>query len=172
MESKSIRALSSGSRRHGELCFLNAGNGTLIVQPAAQLINLNPVASSQIYGNLVGLTAVAGSGLPVVFTETGPAYFYNGISTTTPPANNSVQINFSGVGTVTVNATQAGNGNYLPAPPVTQVFNVGQAPLNITAYPPQVLEQGAPLPAAFPYVIGNPSGGPGGFVNGTKIRLR
>ena len=143
-------------------------NGTIIVQPAAQVITFNPVSSNQIYGNSVAVTAVAGTGLPVTFTETGSAYFNNGINTTTPPTNNSVQINFAGVGTVTVTANQAGNENYLPAPPVTQVFNVGPAPLNITAYPPQVLEEGAPLPASFPYVIGNPSGGPGGFVNGDK----
>jgi len=140
-------------------------NGSLIIQPIAQVINLNPIPSSQIYGNAVPLTAVATSGSPIVFTVAGPGYFYNGISATTPPSNNTVQLNLTGVGSVTVTATQAGGGNYLPAPPLTQVFSVGQAPLNITAYPPQVREQGAPNPV-FPYVIGNPSGGPGGFVNG------
>jgi hypothetical protein len=148
--------------------FSTLVNGTIIVQPMAQAISFNPVSSSQIYGNIVPLTAAAASGLPITFTETGSAYFYNGISTTAPPANNSVQIVFGGIGTVTITANQAGGGNYAPAPPVSQVFSVGPAPLNITAYPPQVFEQGAPLPASFPYVIGNPSGGPGGFVNGDK----
>ena len=143
-------------------------NGNLIVQPLAQVITFNPVSSSQIYGNNVVLTAAAGSGLPVAFTETGSASFNNGISTTTPPTNNSVQINFTGISTATVTANQVGGMNYAPAQPVTQVFSVGPAPLNITAYPPQVIEQGAPLPVSFPYVIGNPSGGPGGFVNGDK----
>jgi MBG domain (YGX type) len=143
-------------------------NGNLIVQAQAQVITFNPAPSSQIYGNIVPLTAVAVSGFPITFTETGPADFYNGISTTAPPINNSVQIVFTGTGTVTVTANQAGGSNFGPAPPVTQVFNVAPAPLDITAYPPQVLEEGAPLPANFPYVIGNPSGGPGGFVNGDK----
>jgi hypothetical protein len=143
-------------------------SGSLIIQPAAQTISFNTVPSGQIYGNLTQLAAAATSGLPVVFTATGPAVFYNGVNTTSPPNSNFVQVDFTGVGTATVTATQTGNGNYQAAPPVTQTVPVGQAPLDIIAAPPQVLEEGAAIPATFPYVIGNPSGGTGSFVNGDK----
>jgi hypothetical protein len=149
-------------------------NGSLIVEAAAQVINLNPVPSSQIYGNFVPLTAVATSGLPVVFTVSGPGRFYNGINTTIPPASTTVQLVLTGVGTVTVTATQAGGGNYQSAPPLTQTFTVGQAPLNIgvainTPVPGvnYIREQGAPNPVFQPTIgVATTTGGPGGFVNG------
>jgi len=78
-------------------------NGSLTVNQAAQTINFNPIPSAQTYGNLIQMTAVATSGLPVTFTTTGPAYFYNGTNS---------EIGLNGIGTVTITATQTGNGNY------------------------------------------------------------
>jgi hypothetical protein len=140
-------------------------NGSLIVGPAAQAITVNPFSTSQMYGTLSPLTAVASSGLPVTFTVTGPAYFYNGTSTTAPPSTNTVQVNFTGVGTVTINATQAGNAEYAPATLFSQTITVGPAPLNIGVAQLYIREQGANNPVFQP-AIGGLAGQPGGFVNG------
>jgi hypothetical protein len=128
--------------------FATFVNGSLTVNQAAQTINFNPIPSAQTYGNLIQMTAVATSGLPVIFTTTGPAYFYNG--------NNS-EIGLNGVGTVTVIATQTGNSNYLPASSVSQTLYVGQFPVDITATNFS-REQGAPNPT-FTYSF------PDGFVD-------
>jgi hypothetical protein len=121
--------------------FVPSVNGSLTVNPSVQSISFNPIPSGQIYGNQVQLAAVATSGLPVTYTTTGPAaQKFAGILT------------LVGIGTVTVTATQPGNGNYLPASSVTQTIPVGRAPLNITvanAY----IEQGAPIPT-FTYTVG------------------
>jgi MBG domain (YGX type) len=138
--------------------FAPTVNGTLIVKAASQAILFNPIPPNQTYGANLILTASASSTLPVTFTLTGPAVFYNGV-------NNEVVLN--GIGTVTVTATQSGNGNYLAAPPVTQTVPVGRAPLNIQAFSTS-REQGAQNPV-FGYFVGCPAGtgpSPGCFVNG------
>ncbi|GGH17440.1 MBG domain-containing protein [Silvibacterium dinghuense] len=123
--------------------FATTVNGTLTVNPAAQTINFNPISVSQTYGNQVQLTATASSGLTPVFTTTGPASFYNNI--------NSLLV-LNGVGTVTVTATQPGNGNYMAAPLLSQTFTVKPAPLNIQVNN-VAREEGAPNPN-FTYQIG------------------
>jgi hypothetical protein len=112
-------------------------NGSLIVQPAAQTIQFNPIPYSQIYGNILQLAATATSGLPVTFKENGPAVSYNGINS---------QLELNGTGTVIITATQAGNGNYLPATPTSQTLNVGPAPLTIGLAQAYSREEGAPNP--------------------------
>ena len=135
--------------------FATPVNGTLIVNGTAQSISFNPVPANQTYGQLLTLTATAvtaagiPSGLPVTFTTTGPAAFYNNI-------NNEVYL--TGVGTVTLTATQAGSGNYTAAAPVSQTLNVAPAPLQVVAKP-FTREQGAPNPT-FTYVIGCPNSNP------------
>jgi hypothetical protein len=114
-------------------------HGTLIVNPAAQVINFNPVATSQSYGQFITLTAAASSGLPVTFTTTGPAIFYNNV-------NNILELN--GIGTVTATATQMGNSNYLAAASVTQTINVAPAPLQVVANS-FTREQGASNPTLY-----------------------
>jgi hypothetical protein len=126
--------------------FATPVNGTLIVNGAAQTINFNPIPAGQTYGQLINLTAASSSGLPVTFTTTGPSIFYNNI-------NNIIEL--KGVGTVTVEATQPGNGNYAAAAPVTQTVVVAPAPLNITANN-FTREQGAPNPT-LTYGIGCPN---------------
>ncbi len=139
--------------------FATPVNGTLIVNQATQVINFNPIPAGQTYGQFVALTAAATSGLPVTFNATGPTIFYNN-------SNNILELN--GVGTVMVTASQAGNGNYLAAPPVIQTINVAPAPLNVTAKPFS-REQGAPNPT-FTYMIGCPPPLPGCFaLNDTDI---
>ena len=121
----------------GNYTFGALVNGSLIVQPAAQTIQFNPIPGGETYGSFVQLTAVSSSGLPVAFTESGPASSFNGVNS---------NIELSGVGTVTVTATQPGNGNYQPAPQVPQTFSVGPAPLTIGLAQAYSREQGAPNP--------------------------
>jgi sugar lactone lactonase YvrE len=69
----------------------------------------------------VALNATASSGLPVSYAVTGPATI----------AGSSLTVN--GVGTIQVTATQAGNGGYLPAAPVSQSFRSRLAYASTTA---------------------------------------
>jgi hypothetical protein len=144
-------------------------NGSLIVNQATQTINFNPIPSAQTYGNIIQMTAVAvtpvgtsnlPTGQPIIFTPSGPANLING-------SNNTIVLNGAcptSTFCVTVTATQAGNGNYLPAPPVSQTIYVSQAPLDITAIN-MIREQGAPNPT-FSYQVGTSTAGAvGGFVN-------
>ncbi|AXC09546.1 hypothetical protein ACPOL_0161 [Acidisarcina polymorpha] len=141
-------------------------SGSLVISPTPQTISLNPVSSSQIYGNFVPLTAASNSGLPITFTVTGPGYYYNGLNVTSS-GNNTVQLVMSGVGTVIATATQSGNGNFGPAAPVSQTFTVGPAPLDIGVAQNYSREQGAPNPVFQPAIgAGILPGQPGGFVNG------
>jgi hypothetical protein len=65
-------------------------------------------------GVLVDLSATASSGLDVSYTiSEGPATTIDGSTVT-----------FTGVGTVTVLASQEGDANYHPADPVTQSFDI------------------------------------------------
>jgi phospholipase C/sugar lactone lactonase YvrE len=88
----------------------SSGSVTLQVNPAPQTIMFQPI-TSQTDGATVALNATASSGLPVSFAVTsGPATINGNVLTTT------------GNGSVTVQATQAGNFNYAPAIPVSQAF--------------------------------------------------
>ena len=134
--------------------------GQLIITPESQTINLNHVQPPLTYGTLVPLVATATSGLPVAYTLTGPGYFYNGINT-----GNLVQVLPTGVGTITVTATQPGTVNIGAAPPITQAFTIGPAPLNIGVAQEYSVQQGAAFPIFQP-IIGNAlPNTPGGFVN-------
>ena len=69
----------------------------------------------------ITLVATASSGLPVSYAVAGPATL-----------NGSI-LSVTGVGTVSVTASQGGNDNYAPATPVTQSFTVAPAVLTVTA---------------------------------------
>jgi hypothetical protein len=101
-------------------------SGTLTLQGTGQTINFTSLPASVTYGVApITLVATATSGLPVSFTVTGPATL---IGTT---------LTITGVGTVTVTATQAGSTPiyqpYAPAQPVVQTIVVNQATLTVTA---------------------------------------
>ena len=77
----------------------------MTVAQAAQAITFAPAATASVNSTVV-LSATGGaSGNPVTYTVTGPATL----------AGNVLTIN--GAGTVTVTANQAGNTDYLAAPP-------------------------------------------------------
>ena len=106
---------------------LNAGTVTQTVElqgtgtTGPQTITF-PNPGTQTYGvSPITLTATASSGLPVSYAVTsGPATVSGSTLTIT------------GVGLVTVQASQAGNANYYAAPPVSVTFTVGILPRVLT----------------------------------------
>ncbi len=90
-------------------------NGTLVVAPADQIIDF-PAIPDQWITNEVGLVATAGSGLAVEFSvDSGPAEIAD-----------FTNLTFTGTGWVAIVATQVGNANWNPAPPVTNFFRVSK----------------------------------------------
>ena len=92
----------------------------LTVAKANQSITFNPPATST-YGADLTLNGTASSGLAVSYAVSGPATF-----------NGSI-LHFTGLGTVTVTAAQAGNANFNPASSVTRSITVGKAVLTVIA---------------------------------------
>lgn len=87
--------------------------GVLEILPAAQSITFAPPATWPLDGPPLELTAGAGSGLPVGFEiVAGPA---------TLTGN---ELSFLAAGTVVVRASQGGDTNWLPAPPVERTIAV------------------------------------------------
>jgi alpha-tubulin suppressor-like RCC1 family protein len=103
--------------------------------PDTLTINVTPVPDDQtitfsamgdkVITNVVGLAATASSGLPVSFTvSSGPASITGGTNLT-----------FTGVGTVSIVASQAGNVDWNAAPNVTNTFTVSKIVPVITTWP-------------------------------------
>lgn len=97
--------------------YAGSASGVLQIANESQTITFASIGD-QVATASVNLSATGGaSGNPVVFSVTaGPA---------TVGAGNV--LTFSGAGSVSVTATQAGNANYLPAAPVTRTFEVTKA---------------------------------------------
>lgn len=93
---------------------------TLTVNQATQSIVFQPPASL-VYGSVpLTLNAVASSGLPVSFSlDSGPAQL------------NGAQLTLTGVGTVRVRASQAGNAQFSPAADVVRDITAAPAPATI-----------------------------------------
>ncbi len=114
---------------------LTAGYPTQIESQEQQTINF-PNPGAQTYGAApITLTATATSGLPVTYTTITGAATVNGNV-----------LNILGAGAVTLQANQAGNNQWLPAPPVNITFAVNPALLTVTANNATITE-GSPLPS-------------------------
>jgi hypothetical protein len=85
-------------------------SGSLIIAKAAQGITMAPLANVMVGDPDQPLSATATSGLPVGFSVDGPAEV----------VGNALHV--TGAGTITVTATQAGDGNWLGAVPVVQTI--------------------------------------------------
>jgi hypothetical protein len=141
--------------------------GTLTIAQATQTISFDTL-TALIYGQSQTVHAISkssqtGQGLPVTVTASGPGLFMYPPGSNTfvldPTVNNgTVQLTGTGVGTLTITASQAGTTDYAAAIPVTQTINVGQAPLMIGVAQVYAREQGAPNPV-FQFSVS-------GFVNG------
>ncbi len=134
--------------------------GTLTITQAAQTITFGDVQDVS-YEQTETVSASSSSGLPVQLTVTGAA---NGA-----PSTSSISVEPTGIGPVTVTATQAGNQNYASAGPVTVSFNAVRAPMNvhvisvsspvgapIPTFQYSLTSTGARDPIAPPYVTGVP----------------
>ncbi|WP_212005128.1 MBG domain-containing protein [Chitinophaga sp. HK235] len=113
--------ITAGNLSAANYTFTLTG-GTLTIGPADQTISL-PAISDKTYGDgSFTLNATSTSGLPVSYSvASGPATI----------SGNTVTI--TGAGTVTINANQAGDGNYNPAQQVSATFTVNKAVLTVTA---------------------------------------
>ncbi len=98
-----------------------SGTGTQ-PQPQPQTITF-PNPGTQSYGVApITLTATASSGLPVTYSViSGPAIVSGNV------------LRITGAGSVTVEADQSGDSNWLPASPVQDSFTVNPAVLTVTA---------------------------------------
>jgi hypothetical protein len=91
---------------------------TLTVDPPSQsqTITFGPLPNQTLGTAPFTVTATASSGLPVSFAST----------TSTTCTVSGATVTLLAVGTCTIQATQAGNATYEPAPPVNQSFQVTQ----------------------------------------------
>ncbi len=95
---------------------------TVTVNQASQTITFPSIGNQQYGVAPITLNASTTSGLTVTYTViSGPATVVGNVVT------------ISGAGMVTIEADQAGNAEYLAAPPVQQSFNVTPALLTVTA---------------------------------------
>jgi mRNA-degrading endonuclease HigB of HigAB toxin-antitoxin module len=133
----------------GNANYLAAENAVLtflVTDPTKtdQTITFAAIAD-QTYGGTIALDATASSGLSVAYEVVdGPATF------------NGTALTLTGLGSVTVRATQAGDDDYNPAAQVSRSFEVGKAMLTVTAENKQ-MTYGSTLPD-FTYTVT-------GFVN-------
>lgn len=111
-----VRAVVEGTGSYAG----SASSFLLVIVTAAQTITF-PAIPPQTASSSLTLAAISSSGLPVAYSVvSGPAEL------------NANVLSFTGVGLVTVQASQGGSADYLPAAPVSQSFEV-------TLGPPQVL---------------------------------
>ena len=111
-------ALNAAASAYAKQSIPLSGIGT----KASQTINFAAPASLITYGvSPITLSATATSNLAVTFSATGPATISGSILTIT------------GAGSVVVTASQAGNGSYAAAPPISYTITVNPAVLTVTA---------------------------------------
>ncbi len=119
--------------------YVGALQATLTVARASQVIAFAPIPD-QVVTSRVALSAAADSGLPVAFqVSSGPAVLSGG-----------AVLSFTGTGRVTVSASQGGDANWNPAPPVARAFAVSKVSQTL-AFPPipdQVVTSRVTLSAA------------------------
>lgn len=87
-------------------------NGVLSSGQTVQTITFNALPDRD-FDDYFTLNATSSSGLPVTYTVSGPAQLYNGN-----------EVSFTGIGTVTIQASQNGNATYKAADPVIRTFCV------------------------------------------------
>ena len=95
----------------------------LTVNKADQTITFSPIPDKTYNDPDFPISATASTGFPVTFTSNNPV-----VATI---SGNTVSIHNAGTGSIT--ATQPGNENYHPAPPVSRAFTVNKILLTVTA---------------------------------------
>jgi streptogramin lyase len=97
---------------------------TLVINQASNVISF-PLTNRPVYSTnaaSIPLQATATSGLPVSYTD----------QSTNISISSSNQVTILGAGTATIVASQAGDGNYLPAIPVTNALVVAPAVASVS----------------------------------------
>lgn len=111
----------------------------------AQTILFSPPGDQPVGGPAVALDGTSTSGLPVTYIVlSGPAALIGG------------NLQVTGPGTITLQATQAGDALYLPAAPVTQTFNVITAATLKYRASTRTLLQAGPTTGSAIYVLEKP----------------
>ncbi len=107
---------------------------SIAIAPEAQTISFGPIPT-QTVGTTLTLTATASSGLPVSYTSstTGVCTVLGNVAS------------FIATASCTITASQAGNGTYAPAAPVSQTFTVNTVVQTITFNPIPNQTVGTPL---------------------------
>jgi uncharacterized repeat protein (TIGR03803 family) len=143
---------SEGGVGHGVVFRIGVNQGTQTQTISFPTIGNQPTGSTN-----VTLNATASSGLPVTYLLSGPATLANNVLT------------FTGAGTVTITAGQAGNTSYAPATESTQIFTVPAIPLisfatwetnnGIASTPPAATPENDGVPTLLKYLYDiNPNG--------------
>jgi hypothetical protein len=115
-----IRASQSGNANYAAA---TAVDRTVAVAQAGQAITF-PQPPDATYGDApFGISATSDSGLAVAFTSL----------TTTVCTVAGTTVTIAGAGSCTIRASQAGDGDYLAATPVTRTLQVAKAVLTVTA---------------------------------------
>ena len=140
--SESVTGLTSGLEYFFRLYAVSPGGTstvssvTSVTTRATQSISF-PAISDQLATDIVGLSATASSGLAPSFSvASGPASLSGGTN-----------LSFTGTGTVSVVATQAGNDTWMPAADVTNSFQVTAASATVTLGDLAQTYDGAECPA-------------------------
>ncbi len=106
-----------------EALYEGTAIGVLTIAQASQAITF-PAITPKARSASVGLAATASSALAVTF----------GVGSGPGSIAGATNLTFSGVGDVAVVASQAGNGNYLAAPDMTNLIKVYQLSTNVGPY--------------------------------------
>lgn len=115
-----VRAINAS----GSSLWIPVSVTSIAAQSLSQTITFNNFSGSTIYGAVAPLlTATASSGLTVAYTSSNEnvATILNGA------------LKITGAGSTIITASQAGGGNYLPAPSVERTLTITKRPVTVTA---------------------------------------
>jgi hypothetical protein len=132
MISYSVASNTTSTDRYGSISV--AGSATLSVTqagPVGQTIAFGPLSIRALGTPPFTVSAMASSGLPVSFDAVIEGRFRSG----TVCEVSGATVTLAAVGPCTIEATQAGNVDYLAAPPVEQSFQVTQGSQTIDFAP-------------------------------------
>ncbi|EER60540.1 putative outer membrane adhesin like protein [Acidovorax delafieldii 2AN] len=119
------------------------------VSPQAITYTSTAPAAAKVGGSYTVTATGGASGNSVVFTIDPSASAVCSVAGAT--------VSLTGIGTCTINANQAGNASYDPAPQVQQSFAVAARPLPVAAADNYTTTRNTPLIVAAPGVLGNDS---------------
>ena len=123
----------------------------LAAPPPCQIITFGPLATKSIIDPPFAITATASSNLTVTFAAVGPCAVgdstFDGISST-------ATVTLTEAGSCVITATQTGDINFNPAPPVSQTFTIVRPMIFL----PFVLSNSATSPEPVWRIDAEPSG--------------